>query len=83
MTYVFIMNPIAGNKDKAKYISRIKSTFRMSDDEMIIEETQYGGHAKDIAAKYAEEYGENCVVVSCGGDGTDGSKGRLSCRPKE
>ncbi len=70
MTYVFIMNPIAGNKDKAKYISRIKSTFRMSDDEMIIEETQYGGHAKDIAAKYAEEYGENCVVVSCGGDGT-------------
>ncbi len=70
MKYVFIMNPIAGNKDKEQYISRIKSTFRMSNDEMIVEETQYGGHAKDIAAEYAEKYGDGCVVVSCGGDGT-------------
>ena len=68
--YVFIMNPIAGNKNKEKIISRIQSTFRMIDDEMIIEETQYSGHAKDIAADYAAKYGSECVVVSCGGDGT-------------
>ena len=42
----------------------------MIDDEMIIEETQYSGHAKDIAADYAAKYGSECVVVSCGGDGT-------------
>ena len=70
MKYVFIMNPIAGNKDKERFISRIKSAFRQVDDEMIIEETQYSGNAKEIAADYAAKYGKDCVVVSCGGDGT-------------
>ncbi len=70
MKYIFIINPIAGNKDKAQMISRIKSTFRQIDDEMIVEETQYSGHAKEIAADYAAKYGAECVVVSCGGDGT-------------
>ena len=40
MKYVFIVNPIAGNDDKAKIFSRIKSTFRLIDDEMIIEEIE-------------------------------------------
>lgn len=70
MKYVFIINPIAGNKDKERIISRIKSTFRMIEDEMIIEETQYRGHAGEIAKDYAEKYGDGCVIVSCGGDGT-------------
>ena len=70
MKYVFIIHPIAGNKTKEKLISRIRSTFRMIDDEMIVEETQYSGHAKEIAADYAARFGKDCVVVSCGGDGT-------------
>lgn len=70
MKYVFIINPIAGNKDKERIISRIKSTFRQLDDEMIVEETQCPGDATRIAAKYADREGANCVVVSCGGDGT-------------
>ena len=37
MKYVFVINPIAGNDDKQKIFSRIKSTFRLIDDEMIIE----------------------------------------------
>ncbi len=37
---------------------------------MIIEETHYKGHAKEIAADYAAKYGKECVVVTCGGDGT-------------
>ena len=37
MKYVFISNPIAGNKDKERIISRIKSTFRQLDDEMIVD----------------------------------------------
>ncbi len=70
MKYIFIINPIAGNDDKARIMSRIKSAFRGSENEMIIEETQARGDAKSIASKYAKEYGKDCVVVACGGDGT-------------
>lgn len=70
MKYIFIINPIAGNDDKAKIFSRIKSTFRMSNDEMIVESTHEQGDAQLIAKKYAKEYGSECVIVSCGGDGT-------------
>ncbi|MCH5314953.1 MAG: hypothetical protein J1E81_03485 [Eubacterium sp.] len=70
MKYVFIVNPIAGNDDKSKIFSRIKSTFRQLDDEMIIEETHQHGEAKDIAKRYADKFGSDCVIVSCGGDGT-------------
>ncbi len=70
MKYVFINNPVAGNKNKEKILSRIKSTFRQLDDEMIVENTMYSNHAKEIAAEYAKKYGAECVVVSCGGDGT-------------
>jgi YegS/Rv2252/BmrU family lipid kinase len=70
MKYIFIINPVAGNKNKERIISRIQSTFRGLDDEMIIEETKAPGDAKDIAKRYAENCGADCVVVSCGGDGT-------------
>ncbi len=70
MKYVFVVNPIAGNDDKKKIFSRIQSTFRLIDDEMIIEQTKAQGDAKRIAAEYAEKYGQGCVIVSCGGDGT-------------
>lgn len=70
MKYIFIVNPIAGNDDKQKIFSRIKSTFRWIDDEMIIEETKCPGDAKEISERYSGEYGKNCVIVSCGGDGT-------------
>lgn len=70
MKYIFIVNPIAGNDNKQKIFSRIKSTFRMLNDDMIIETTHCKGEAKDIAAKFAAEYKESCVIVCCGGDGT-------------
>ena len=70
MKYIFIINPIAGNDDKVRFLSRIKAEFRSNDDEMIIEETQAQGDAKRIASKYAKECGADCVVVACGGDGT-------------
>lgn len=70
MKYIFIENPIAGNKDKQLLFKQVQSAFRMNTDEMVIEETEYRGHAKEIAARYAAEYGDGCVIVSCGGDGT-------------
>ena len=70
MKFVFVINPIAGNDNKRKIFSRIKSTFRMLDNDMVIEPTKAAGDAKNIAKKYADEYGADCVIVSCGGDGT-------------
>ena len=70
MLFVFIDNPTAGNDDQKKILSRIKSTFRQLPDEMIIEETQGPNDAMRIAKEYAEKYGDKCIVVSCGGDGT-------------
>ncbi len=70
MKYVFIANPIAGHKDKDKIFTRIKSAFRQIDDEMIIEETHAKGDAEKIAKDYSQLYGKECVIVSCGGDGT-------------
>ncbi|MCM1284838.1 MAG: hypothetical protein NC213_00610 [Acetobacter sp.] len=70
MKYIFVVNPIAGKDDKQKIFSRIKSTFRHIDDEMILEKTKYKGDAENIARKYSEKYGKDCVIVSCGGDGT-------------
>lgn len=70
MKYIFVINPIAGNDNKQKIFSRIKSTFRLIDDDMIIEETKCRGDAENIARRYSKEYGSDCVIVSCGGDGT-------------
>ncbi len=63
MKYVFIENPIAGKKDKQLLFRQVQSAFRMLDDEMIVEETRYKGHAKEIAAEYAAKYGKDCVIV--------------------
>ena len=65
MKFVFIVNPIAGNEDKARIFKNIKSAFRHNGHEMIIEETHAQGDAKDIAARYAAEFGDDCVVVAC------------------
>lgn len=70
MKYVFVINPIAGHDDKEKIFRRIASTFRLIDDEMVIEETHSRGDAKRISERYKNEYGKDCVIVSCGGDGT-------------
>lgn len=70
MKYIFIVNPIAGNDDKQRLFARMRSTFRHLDDEMIVEETHAQNDAKSIAKRYAQEYKDDCVIVSCGGDGT-------------
>ena len=70
MKYIFIVNPIAGHSDKFRIFARIKSTFRRLDDDIIFEETKCHGDARYISEKYAREYGSDCVIVSCGGDGT-------------
>ncbi len=70
MKYIFIVNPVAGSEFKRKMFARIRSTFRLIDDEMIEEVTHKRGDAMRISKHYAEKYGKDCVIVSCGGDGT-------------
>ena len=63
MKYVFIVNPVSGHKDKEAIFNRIRSAFRLIDDEMIVEETDHSGHAREIATAYATKYGDRCVIV--------------------
>lgn len=70
MKFVFIVNPIAGNDNQKKLLSKIQSIFRKLDDEIVVELTHSPGDAQNIAESYANKCGDKCVVVACGGDGT-------------
>ncbi|MFI3211820.1 MAG: YegS/Rv2252/BmrU family lipid kinase [Eubacteriales bacterium] len=67
MKHIFIINPIAGAKDiSATLIPQIKA---LKDIDYRIEMTEYVGHAREIARKYASTY-EEIRIYACGGDGT-------------
>lgn len=70
MNFIFIVNPIAGQKDKNNLVRRMESAIRMSHHTFIKAETQKPGDAQVFAKEYAEKYGADGVIVSCGGDGT-------------
>lgn len=70
MNFIFIVNPIAGEKDKNNLVRRMESSIRMSHHTFIKAETHKPGDAVTIARSFAEKYGEDGVIVSCGGDGT-------------
>lgn len=70
MNFIFIINPIAGEKDKNNLVRRMESAIRMSHHNFIKAETTKPGDAKEFAKNYAEKYGEDGIIVSCGGDGT-------------
>ena len=68
MKHLFIINPVAGKGHASSYIPAIHNHFRGKTEEYHIEITQNPGHAKDIAAWYAEK--GNYKIYSAGGDGT-------------
>lgn len=70
MNCVFIVNPKAGEKDKAILMKRMESAFRMGPHNFIKAVTEKKGDAQNFAREYAEKYGENCLIIACGGDGT-------------
>ncbi len=70
MLNVFVLNPKAGKKQDFSAVEReIRQLFEGREDEFRVEYTQYAGHAKVIAKKYAES-GEPVRLYACGGDGT-------------
>lgn len=72
MKYVFIANPVSGKRITNKLLADIEDAFiaKGKGDRLIVEYTRRKGHGGEIAARYASEYGSDCVVVACGGDGT-------------
>ncbi|MDX1357962.1 MAG: diacylglycerol kinase family lipid kinase [Clostridia bacterium] len=68
MKHLFIINPVAGKGHAGSYIPEIHNHFRGRTEEYHIEITQNPGHARDIAAWYAEK--GDYRIYSAGGDGT-------------
>jgi len=70
--YLFIVNPHAGRKhmkNLAEIIDRAFLTHGMPDQYSIVM-TDRGGHAIELAAAFADKYGDQGIAVACGGDGT-------------
>ena len=65
---VFIMNPISGTISKHGIPNLIEKTLDKGNFSYTIMETQYAGHATEIAQQAAQDNAD--IVVAVGGDGT-------------
>jgi len=64
----FIINPVSGSTRKKDFQKLIKEVFTDGAIDISIRETQYAGHAKEIASELSAQANTEIVVV--GGDGT-------------
>ncbi len=70
MRYVFIINNTAGKgKHQEGIKTKIKEYFSKNGTDYKIIETEYQGHAEEIARKEAET-GDELRIFACGGEGT-------------
>ncbi|QHC83803.1 hypothetical protein AS589_02850 [Empedobacter brevis] len=67
MKYTFIVNPNSGNAKHDISLDFLKSKFDSS-DEIVLKETAYQFHAKELVKEAVAEKSD--VIVACGGDGT-------------
>ena len=71
MKYFFIENPESGSKKLHCVMTQIKTVLENNENVRFIT-TEYSAHATEIAKNIASEFGEEAVIVACGGDGTLG-----------
>jgi len=64
----FIINPVSGTTKKKNIPKLIQDIFGKSDIEVAVRETEYAGHATEIAAELSEQ--GNTEIIAVGGDGT-------------
>ena len=70
MRHVFILNPAAGKKENAtKLIPSIDAYFAKEGGDYTIRQTEYAGHATEIAREEATK-GDPVRIYAVGGDGT-------------
>lgn len=67
MKYTFIVNPNSGNAKHDISLDFLQSKFDSS-DEIVLKETAYQFHAKELVKEAIAENSD--VIVACGGDGT-------------
>lgn len=70
MHYVFIMNYFADKKRMSAAEKAILELKKNKDEYVHVHVTEYAGHAGDLASEYADKYGEDALIIACGGDGT-------------
>jgi len=63
----FIINPVSGTTKKKNITKLIQDIFGKSDIGVAVRETEYAGHAREIAAELCSE---NTEIIAVGGDGT-------------
>ncbi|MDD2505470.1 MAG: diacylglycerol kinase family lipid kinase [Bacilli bacterium] len=68
MKYIFIINPVSGNKNHSQIIRNIHDYMEDNELEYEIFFTEYQNHATEIALNYAKE--KKVIIYSVGGDGT-------------
>jgi YegS/Rv2252/BmrU family lipid kinase len=70
--FLIIINPKAGRKDSSYLVDRIKAIFAGAPGQPVCDVvlTDRPGHATELSAHYARQYGGHAVVIACGGDGT-------------
>ncbi len=71
MKYFFIENPESGCQKIHGVMPQIKASLSKNESVKFVT-TEYPEHATEIAKSIANEYGEEAVIVVCGGDGTLG-----------
>lgn len=64
-SYQFVVNPLAGGKNKDNFISKARKRFSEAGLDMEVSYTQEPGHATQLAAESSAD-----CVVAVGGDGT-------------
>lgn len=68
MKHIFILNPTSGRGSAKAIVPMIKEYFLNNEEEYEILETQYPGHAKELASMYHKE--DDVCLYAVGGDGT-------------
>jgi diacylglycerol kinase family enzyme len=70
MHYAFIINYFADKKRLEPAQAEIAKLQSRLPGYVFSHVTEYPGHARELAAQYAERFGPDVLVLSCGGDGT-------------
>ncbi|NIA20344.1 MAG: YegS/Rv2252/BmrU family lipid kinase [Xanthomonadaceae bacterium] len=69
-SFVFIVNPIAGNRKYKDIEKKILSYFTATDIEPLICLSEYAGHAEILCRQLVEQPVPPATIVAVGGDGT-------------